>query len=52
LATERDNLLAAANYAVDTTDIDLALRLVRHSPAPGSQLGFGLLLLSTSSLEP
>jgi predicted ATPase len=42
LAAERDNLLAAANYAVDTSDVDLALRLVRHSPAPGSQLGFAL----------
>jgi hypothetical protein len=44
LAAERDNVLAAVNYAVDTTDIDLALRLVRHSPAPGDQLGFALYL--------
>jgi predicted ATPase len=41
---ERDNLLAAVNYAVDTADVDLALRLVRHSPIPGFQLGFALYL--------
>jgi hypothetical protein len=29
-------------YRVDTADIDLALRLVRHSSAPGMQLGFAL----------
>jgi predicted ATPase len=42
LAAERDNLLAAVNYAVDTADIDLALGLVRHSPPPGDQLGLTL----------
>jgi predicted ATPase/class 3 adenylate cyclase len=42
LAAERDNLLAAVNYAVDTTEVDLALRLVRHRPGPGAQLGFAL----------
>jgi hypothetical protein len=44
LAAERDNLLAAVNYAINTADADLALRLVRHNPAPGQQLGFGLYL--------
>jgi predicted ATPase/class 3 adenylate cyclase len=44
LAAERDNLLAAVNYAVDTVDIDLAMRLVRHSPNPGLQLGFAAYL--------
>jgi predicted ATPase/class 3 adenylate cyclase len=42
LATERDNVLAAVNYAVDVRNVDLALRIVRHSPGPGLQLGFGL----------
>jgi predicted ATPase len=41
-AVERDNLLAAVNYAIDTADVDLALRLVRHRPPPGFQLGFAL----------
>jgi hypothetical protein len=44
LAAERDNLLAAANYAVDTAEVDLALRIVRYSPWPGVQLGFALYL--------
>jgi predicted ATPase len=44
LAAERDNLLAAVNYAINTADADLGLRLVRHNPAPGQQLGFGLYL--------
>jgi hypothetical protein len=43
-AAERENLLAAVNYAIDTTDVDLALRLVRHSPPPSAQLGFALYL--------
>jgi predicted ATPase/class 3 adenylate cyclase len=50
-AAERDNLLAAVNYAVDTTDVDLALRLVRHSPPPASQLGFGLYLPLPAIIE-
>jgi predicted ATPase len=40
VAAERDNVLAAVNYAIDTADADLALRLVRHDPAPNRQLGF------------
>jgi predicted ATPase len=51
LAAERDNLLAAVNYAVDTADIDLALRLVRHSPSAGDQLGFALHLPIPAILE-
>jgi tetratricopeptide (TPR) repeat protein len=43
-AAEWDNVLAAVNYAVDTTDIDLALRLVRHSSPLVAQLSFGLYL--------
>jgi tetratricopeptide (TPR) repeat protein len=42
VAAERDNLLAAVNYAIDSADVDLALRLVRHNPAPVMQLGFAL----------
>jgi predicted ATPase/class 3 adenylate cyclase len=41
MAAERDNLLAAVNYAVDSVDVDLALRLVRHGTGP-MQLGFAL----------
>jgi hypothetical protein len=42
LATERDNLLAAVNHAIDTADADLGLRIVRHAPGPNVQLGFAL----------
>jgi hypothetical protein len=44
LAAERDNLLTAANYAIDSADNDLAFRRVRHTPAPIRQLGFALYL--------
>jgi predicted ATPase/class 3 adenylate cyclase len=44
LAAERDNLLAAVNYAIDTADVDLALRIVCHNPVPGEQLGFAAYL--------
>jgi tetratricopeptide (TPR) repeat protein len=44
VAAERGNLLAAVNYAIDSADADLALRLVRHTPGPVFQLGFGLYL--------
>jgi hypothetical protein len=44
LAAERDNALAAVNYAVDVLNVDLALRLVRNNPSPGLQFGFALLL--------
>jgi predicted ATPase len=42
LATDRDNVLAAVNYAVDVRNVDLALRIVRHNPGPGLQLGLAL----------
>jgi predicted ATPase len=44
LTAEKDNMLAAANYAVDSADVDLALRLIRHGAGPGLQLGFALRL--------
>jgi hypothetical protein len=44
MAAEQDNLLAAFNFAVATADVDLALRLVRHTPPPPEQLGFSLWL--------
>jgi hypothetical protein len=44
LAAERDNVLAAVNDAVDVLNVDLALRIVRHSAPPGLQLGFALQL--------
>jgi predicted ATPase len=43
LAAERDNLLTAVNCAIDFADVDLALRMVRHSPG-GGQFGFALYL--------
>jgi predicted ATPase/class 3 adenylate cyclase len=39
---EHDNLLAAANFAIDTQDADLGLRLVRSAPAWGWQIGYEL----------
>jgi hypothetical protein len=51
LAAERDNLLAAVNYAIDTADADLGLRIVRHSPIPGFQLGYALYLPITQILD-
>ena len=40
LAAEDENMLAAENYAVDVDDVDLALRLVRNTPASTLQTGF------------
>jgi predicted ATPase len=40
VAAERDNLLAAVNYAVDMLNVDLALRIVRHTPPTGEQPRF------------
>jgi predicted ATPase len=51
LATERDNLLAAANYAVDIADADLALRIVRNTPEPVEQLGFAIYLPMPAIIE-
>jgi hypothetical protein len=44
LAAEQDNLLAAVNYAIDSVDADLALRLVRQFPPAQSQLAFAVYL--------
>jgi len=40
LLAEHENLLAAMNYAIDTNDVDLALRLLRNTPYPGAQVGY------------
>jgi predicted ATPase len=42
LAAERDNLLAAVNYAIDMGDTGLALRLVSHIPDPAVHIGFAV----------
>jgi predicted ATPase/class 3 adenylate cyclase len=44
IIAELDNMLAALNYAVDTADADLALRILRHIPIPAYQLGFAVYL--------
>jgi predicted ATPase len=44
MIAELDNLLAALNYAVDTADVDLALRILRHTPLLAYQLGFAVYL--------
>jgi predicted ATPase/class 3 adenylate cyclase len=40
LIAEQDNLLTAMNYAIDTDNVDLALRLLRSTPAPLVQVGY------------
>jgi predicted ATPase/class 3 adenylate cyclase len=40
LLAEHENLLAAMNYAIDTDDVDLGLRLLRNTPYPGAQVGY------------
>jgi hypothetical protein len=40
LQAEQENLLAAANHAVDTDDADLALRLVRAATHPVRRFGY------------
>jgi predicted ATPase/class 3 adenylate cyclase len=40
LEAERENLLAATNYAIDTDNADLALRLVRWVPDPVIQMNY------------
>jgi hypothetical protein len=42
LLAERDNLMAAVNFAIDTADTDLALRLVVHGLDPFAYLGFAV----------
>jgi predicted ATPase len=44
MTAELENLLAALNYAVDTADVDLALRILRHTPILAYQLGFAVYL--------
>jgi predicted ATPase/class 3 adenylate cyclase len=40
LTAERDNVLAAMQYAVDTDNVDLAFELLSSMPPPPTQLGF------------
>jgi predicted ATPase/class 3 adenylate cyclase len=40
LIAEQENLLAAMNYAIDTDNVDLALRLLRGMPWGGAQVGY------------
>jgi predicted ATPase/class 3 adenylate cyclase len=42
LSVEHENVLGAANFAIDTDDADLGLRLVRNTPAWGWQIGYEL----------
>jgi predicted ATPase/class 3 adenylate cyclase len=42
LAAERENLLAAVDYAIDTANVDLGLRLVSHIPERGMHSGFAV----------
>jgi predicted ATPase len=51
LAAERDNLLAAVNYAIDAAEVNLALSIVRHSPLPSLQLGFAAYLPISAIIE-
>jgi len=44
LITEQENLLAAVNHAIDTNNVDLALRLVRSTSHHGLQSGWRLIL--------
>jgi predicted ATPase/class 3 adenylate cyclase len=39
---ERENLMAAMNYAIDTDNVDLALRLIHNVPIYGEPLGYRL----------
>src|SRR5262249_49772162 len=42
LIVEHENVLAAANFAVDTDNADLGLRLARNTPPWGWQMGYEL----------
>jgi predicted ATPase/class 3 adenylate cyclase len=44
IAAEHENLLAAMNQAIDTEDVDLALRLVSNTLFEGDQVGYRLVL--------
>jgi predicted ATPase/class 3 adenylate cyclase len=41
---EQENLLAAVNHAIDTNNVDLALRLVRNTTNRGAVAGFRFIL--------
>jgi hypothetical protein len=44
LLAEQENLLAAVNHAIDTDNVDLALRLVRNTANRGLQSGWRVIL--------
>jgi predicted ATPase/class 3 adenylate cyclase len=44
LIAEEENLVAAMNYAIDSDNADLALRLLRNTPMPGAQVGYEIRL--------
>ncbi len=44
LAAELENLRASMNYAIDSENVDLALRLLCNTPSAGVQLGYELRL--------
>jgi predicted ATPase len=44
LVAEQENLLAVANHAIDTNNVDLALRLVHNSSLQGIQSGWRVIL--------
>ena len=44
LVAEQENLLAAVNHAIDTNNVDLALRLIRSTSHRGSTSGWRLIL--------
>jgi predicted ATPase/class 3 adenylate cyclase len=44
LVAEQENLLAAAAHAIDTNNVDLAMRLVRNSSHRGIQSGWRVIL--------
>jgi predicted ATPase len=50
MTAERENILAAMRYAVDTDDVDLAFELLYTTPSPLNQLGFALQLPAADTL--
>ena len=48
LAAEHENLIAARNFAIDTGNVDVALRLIRNIPVATLQVGYVL----TFSVDP
>jgi predicted ATPase len=51
LVADYDNLLAAMHHALDTEDVDLALRMASHWPPPYLQVGHRLVLPVEVALE-